>query len=117
MVLTTASGPDHSQHGPRAVLYLRTMRAMRAGDNTVGLHFKRPLIQQRHEQVKRAKAGSEDTTQGPTGQTSDDGGLGTAGGPWRWGEGDLRHISKASMTGLNRGLDTGLKERGGMSQE
>ena len=58
------------------------MRTMKAGDNTVGLHFKRPLIQQRQEQMKRAEAGSEDTTQGPTatGQTSEDSGLGTAGG-------------------------------------
>lgn len=54
------------------------MRAMKAGDNMVSLHFKGSLIQQ----MKRAKAGSEDTAQGPTaiGQMSGDRGLGKAGG-------------------------------------
>lgn len=65
------------------------MRDMKAGDNMVSLHFKRPLIQQCHKQMKRAKAGSEATTQGPTaiGQMSDDSGWGKACGH---GDGEKR---------------------------
>lgn len=78
------------------------------------------LILQCQEQTKRAKVGSENTTQGSMapGQMNDNCGLGKAGGS---GDGEkktaLRHISEVSVTGLNNGFDTGLKERRGMSQE
>ena len=82
--------------------------------------LKRPLVLQCQEEMKRAEAGSENTTQGSVapGQMNDNRGLGKAGGS---GDGEkktaLRHISDVSVTGLNNGLDTGLKERRGMSQE